>query len=217
MTDFRDFNYDDDIEGSALAEPAQEDLLGLLGELVNTLQEAPAIPFSTTARVPREYVLDLANRIARALPAALREAEALNRDADRIRSEAARQAAMITDTAQRESAAMVDREEIVHRARIKAAEILADAEGRIAKASNEANEYLQSILVRFDEHLDKIHQQTIAHREKLRSEPNPFGIPSIAEPNVAATTVAPPPASPSAITTFPVSSVNDSFYDPDDL
>lgn len=217
MTDFRDFNYDDDLEGFALSEPVQEDLLALLGELVNTLQEAPAIPFSTTARVPREYVLDLANRIARAMPAALREAEALNRDADRIRSEAARQAAMITETAQRESAAMVDREEIVHRARTKAAEIMADAEARIAKASNEANEYLQSILVRFDEHLDKIHQQTIAHREKLRNEPNPFGIPSIAEPNVAAATVAPPPATPATISTFPISVASDSFYDPDDL
>ena len=103
MTDFRDFNYDDEFEVPELQLAEPEDLMALLNELVDTLRAAPAIPFSTTARVPREYVLDLANRVARALPVALREAEALNRDADRIRSEAARHAAMITDTAQREA------------------------------------------------------------------------------------------------------------------
>lgn len=217
MTDFRDFNYDDELDVPELQLAEPEDLMALLNELVDTLRDAPAIPFSTTARVPREYVLDLANRVARALPVALREAEALNRDADRIRSEAARHAAMITDTAQREAAVMVDREEVVHRARQKAAEIMADAEARISQRSNEANEYLQQVLTRFDEQLDKMHKQAIAHREKLKNEPNPFSIPSIAEPNVAVASTLPPPSLPATSPGFVISSASDSFYDPDDL
>mgnify|MGYP003343531402 CR=1 FL=1 len=81
----------------------------------------------------------------------------------------------------------------------------------------EANEYLQQVLTRFDEQLDKMHKQAIAHREKLKNEPNPFSIPSIAEPNVAVAATLPPPSLPATSPGFVISSASDSFYDPDDL
>lgn len=223
MSKFLGFDYEDDqpiddVPTFVSASPtATFDVV--LQELFRELEGSSKIPFSSTVMIQREAVASLIDELRAALPEELRRADRVNRDRDAIIQAAEERKEQMLITARREANAMVEKQAIVERAKERARDIMADAEEKIRKRTNEANEYIQRELGKFDSYLTKMHAQTLAQREKLRNDPNPFEVEYL-EGRAPVTSFAPASIDDDIVSSAPriVESANPtSFYDPDDL
>ena len=220
MSNFLGFDYSDEGDAAPATFYASTPSRGfdsILQELYSELEGSSKIPFSSTVMIPRERVLELIDELSRALPEELRLADRTNREREAILVNARQESERLISAAKREAGLLVDRRAIVERAKERAQEIMSHAHAQVRTLTNEANEYLQSQLLKFDDHLSRLHTQTLAQREKLRSDPNPFNVEEISVPV---------PSSPREPEPFvggirPLSVapavVEDAFYDPDDL
>ena len=222
MSKFLGFDYDGEESGEEMpifenASPTasfDQVLEILLGEL----EGSSKIPFSSTVMIQREVVVGLIDELRNALPEELRRADRINRDRDAILQAAEDSKNQMLATARRESNALVEKQAIVERSKERAREIMAEAEDKIRTRTNQANEYIQRELGKYDNYLTKMHAMTLAQREKLRADPNPFDVEYL-ENRAPVTSFAAASMDDGDLSTafLAPEPLSNSFYDPDDL
>ncbi|WP_372594523.1 hypothetical protein [Actinotalea sp.] len=144
-----------------------EGLTTILVEIERAVQQARAMPMSSSVLVSRAELLDLVEQARAALPDQLGRADELLADADDVLAEARAQAEQIVAAARERAAELVSTEQVVVAARVRAEEIVAAAEATGAQLRREADDYCDRRLADFEIDLGRVVAQVQAGRAKL--------------------------------------------------
>ncbi len=130
-----------------------DDLILQLQDIIN---EAKAVPFSSgKVMVNSNEIYDILDQIQDAMPAEVRQAKNIVADRKQILSEANRESENIIRAAEERKKAMLNQNEIVRDAKAQAKEILDDAKQKSAEIKKAANVYVESIIKRTEEGIEK--------------------------------------------------------------
>jgi len=144
-----------------------EGLTGVLDAISSAVENARAMPMSSSVLVNRAELLDLVEQAREVLPTQLTRADQVLADAAEARAQAQAGADEILARARREAAALVDQEAVVIAARERAAELLAEAEETVERLQRDADDYCDRRLADFEIDLGKVLGQVQAGRAKL--------------------------------------------------
>jgi cell division septum initiation protein DivIVA len=142
------------------------DLIERIEELQVLVEEAKAVPLSSSAVINREEFLELLAQLKQEVPEEIRQARWMSRDRDELLGRARKEAERIIAEAREQRDRLLSRTEIVHAAEREAERITDDAKERSAKMRLEAEDYIDQKLAGFEILLNK----TIATVERGRAQ-----------------------------------------------
>ncbi len=144
-----------------------EGLTTILLEIERAVQQARAMPMSSSVLVSKAELLELVEQAREALPDQLGRADELLAGADEVLAQARQQAERTVAAARERAAELVSSEQVVVAARIRAEEIVAEAEATAAQLRHEADDYCDRRLADFEIDLGRVVAQVQAGRAKL--------------------------------------------------
>jgi len=142
------------------------DLIERVEELQVLVEEAKAVPLSSSAVINREEFLELLAQLKQEVPDEIRQARWMSRDRDELLGRARKEAERIIAEAREQRDRLLSRTEIVHAAEREAERITDDAKERAAKMRLEAEDYIDQKLAGFEILLNK----TVATVERGRAQ-----------------------------------------------
>jgi hypothetical protein len=146
------------------------DLIEQIEELQVLVEEAKAVPLSSSAVVNREELLELLAQLKEAVPDEIRQARWMSRDRDELLARARKEAERVIQEAAEQRDRLLSRTEIVHAAQRDAERIIDDAKERGAQIRAEAEDYVDQKLAAFEILLNKTLSTVARGREQLRGE-----------------------------------------------
>lgn len=146
------------------------DLIERIEELQVLIEEAKAVPLSSSAVVNREEVIDLLAQLKEAVPDEIRQARWMSRDRDELLARARKEAERIIQESQEQRDRLLSRTEIVHAANRDAERIIDDAKERGAQMKAEAEDYVDQKLAAFEILLNKTLSTVARGREQLQGQ-----------------------------------------------
>lgn len=144
-----------------------ESLVAILDELADVVGAARAMPMSASVLVNRAEVLDLLESAKAVLPTQISQADTLMADADAVLERARHEAGKILQKAHGRAEDLISKEAVVVQAKEQAEAIIADAHVEAGKLADEADDYCDRQLARFEEDLTAISAQVAAGRARL--------------------------------------------------
>jgi hypothetical protein len=144
-----------------------EGLIGILDALADAVENARAMPMSSSVLVSRAELLDLVDQARDVLPTQLSRANEVLAAADAARVAAQADAEAIVDAADLRAAELVEEHAITLAARDRAAQIIAEAEAEGQRLRREADDYCDRRLADFEVDLAKLTTQVQAGRARL--------------------------------------------------
>src|SRR5687767_9961556 len=156
------------------------DLIERIEELQVLVEEAKAVPLSSSAVVNREEFLDLLGQLKDEVPDEIRQARWMARDRDELLARARKEADRIAAEAREQRDRLLSRTEIVHAAQREAERINDEAKDKAAKKRAEAEDYIDQKLAAFEILLNKTLSTVAKGREQLRAERH-SSVPSAAD------------------------------------
>jgi len=142
------------------------DLIERIEELQVLIEEAKAVPLSSSAVINREEFLELLAQLKQEVPDEIRQARWMSRDRDELLGRARKEAERIIAEGREQRDRLLSRTEIVHAAEREAERITDKAKERSAKMRLEAEDYIDQKLAGFEILLSK----TIATVERGRAQ-----------------------------------------------
>jgi hypothetical protein len=143
------------------------DVQDKLEEIVRLVEDARAMPMSSSALVNRGEVLDLLAELGDLMPEQLDQADLLLADREAVVEQGRVEAARIIEQGQEEHDRLVEETEVVQAARERAARVEADAKAEAERLLAEADDYVDRKLGEFEIALDKLTAQVRRGREHL--------------------------------------------------
>jgi cell division septum initiation protein DivIVA len=153
--------------GRPEAEAAHAGLHAILDDLAVLLENARAMPMSSSVLVHRGDALALVDELRAALPEQLAHADEVLAEADAVLEDAHRQAEETLGTARARALELVQTEQVVVQAQSRAHEIVEEAERAAADLRRDADDYCDRQLAEFEVDLGKVLAQVQAGRAKL--------------------------------------------------
>lgn len=144
-----------------------EGLTGVLDALEQAVEQARAMPMSSSVLVNRAELLDLLAQARSILPGQLARADDVLADADAVLAAGRHEAEGIVEAARERAAELVGEQEVVRAAQRRAEEIVAEAEQVAAGLRRDADDYCDRRLADFEIDLGKVLAQVQAGRAKL--------------------------------------------------
>ena len=144
-----------------------EGLTGILDALAAAVEDARAMPMSSSVLVNRAELLDLVDQARDVLPTQLSRADEVLAAADAARAAAQADVDAIIDRAHAHAAELVEEHAITLQARDRAAQIVAEAEAVADGLRRDADDYCDRRLADFEVDLDKLLHQVQAGRARL--------------------------------------------------
>ncbi len=144
-----------------------EGLTTILAEIERAVQQARAMPMSSSVLVSKAELLELVEQAREALPDQLGRADELLAGADHVLAQARTQAERIVAAARERAAELVSTEKVVLAANLRAEEIVAEAEATSQLLRREADDYCDRRLADFEIDLGRVVAQVQAGRAKL--------------------------------------------------
>ena len=142
------------------------DLIERIEELQVLIEEAKAVPLSSSAVINREEFLELLAQLKQEVPDEIRQARWMSRDRDELLGRARKEAERIIAEGREQRDRLLSRTEIVHAAEREAERLTDKAKERSAKMRLEAEDYIDQKLAGFEILLSK----TIATVERGRAQ-----------------------------------------------
>lgn len=146
------------------------DLIERIEELQVLIEEAKAVPLSSSAVVNREEVLDLLAQLKETVPDEIRQARWMSRDRDELLARARKEAERIIQESQEQRDRLLSRTEIVHAANREAERIIDDSKEQGAQMKAESEDYVDQKLAAFEILLNKTLSTVARGREQLRGQ-----------------------------------------------
>ncbi len=146
------------------------DLIEHIDELQVLIEEAKAVPLSSSVVVNRDEILELLAQLKEEVPDEIRQARWMARDRDELLARARKEAERIAAEAREQRDRLLSRTEIVHAAEREAERINDDAKDKAAKMRAEAEDYIDQKLAAFEILLNKTLTTVAKGRERLRGE-----------------------------------------------
>ncbi|MGN8246075.1 hypothetical protein ACTHAM_003207 [Cellulomonas soli] len=144
-----------------------EGLTGVLDAIATVVEQARAMPMSSSVLVNRAELLDLVDQAHEVLPSQLARADEVLADADAARAAAQAEADVLLERARAQAAELVSAEAVVVAARESAEQILAEARETAQQLRRDADDYCDRRLADFEIDLGKVLSQVQAGRAKL--------------------------------------------------
>jgi cell division septum initiation protein DivIVA len=179
------------------------DLLHLIDRLEEQIGEARRLPIGTGSVIDRRKLLDLVDQLRAAVPAEVREANAVLEKKAEVLAHADEEAALRLSRADDEVARRVSESDVVKAAELRAQEIIAearrDAEGLIDQARrqaeaksaegarlaadqmDEADRYAMEMLRKLEQQLDAFMGSVRTGLDSLERKPEELAVPSLEE------------------------------------
>ncbi|HVL64492.1 MAG TPA: hypothetical protein VM573_04900 [Actinomycetota bacterium] len=151
------------------------DLIERIDELQVLIEEAKAVPLSSSVVVNRDELLELLAQLKEEVPEEIRQARWMSRDRDELLARARKEAERIVAEAREQRDRLLSRTEIVHAAEREAERITDEAKERAAKMRTEAEDYIDQKLAAFEILLNKTLATVSKGRSTLRGEAAPNG------------------------------------------
>lgn len=129
------------------------DLVELIQQLEDAVQQAKAMPLSSSVLINREELLELIERMRTELPTEIQQARHILNDREALLARAKGQAQELVARGHAEQARLAEQEEVVHRAHQEAARIVADAQDAARALRLEAEAYADGKLAELAEQL----------------------------------------------------------------
>jgi vacuolar-type H+-ATPase subunit H len=146
------------------------DLIERIEELQVLVDEAKAVPFSSSAVINRDEFLELLAQLKQGVPDEIRQARWLSRDRDEMLARARKEAERIVAEAREQRDRLLSRTEIVHAAEREFERIIDEAKEQGARIRVEAEDYIDQKLAAFEILLTKTLGTVARGREQLRGE-----------------------------------------------
>jgi cell division septum initiation protein DivIVA len=146
------------------------DLIERIDELQVMIEEAKAVPLSSSAVINRDELLELVAQLKEEVPDEIRQARWMARDRDELLARARKEADRIVAEAREQRDRLLSRTEIVHAAQREAERINDEAKDKAAKKQAEAEDYIDQKLAAFEILLNKTLATVAKGREQLRAE-----------------------------------------------
>lgn len=143
------------------------ELMRLLDELASTVEQARAMPMSSSCIVNRPHLLGLIEQIDSLLPRELREAEHLLASADQVIQDARAEAAGVLADAHAERERLVTEHEVYLAAIHAADEVREQAEGEARVMRAEVDDYVDRKLANFEVALQRTLDAVVTGRERI--------------------------------------------------
>jgi F0F1-type ATP synthase membrane subunit b/b' len=140
----------------------------LLLRLQELLENARAMPLSSSVMVNRDEFGELLQDAIDGLPEELRQARWLLKEREDVLERANREAERIIEAARVRAERMVERTEVVREARRTAEAIVEHGDRQAAQIRHEAEDYVDRKLAAFEVVLDRTMQQVQKGRERLQ-------------------------------------------------
>ena len=144
------------------------DLIERIDELQMLVEEAKAVPLSSSAVINRDEFLELLAQLKEAVPDEIRQARWMARDRDELLAKARKEAERVLADAQEQRDRLLSRTEIVHAAQREAERLTDEAKERATKIQLEAEDYIDQKLAGFEILLNKTLSTVGKGREQLR-------------------------------------------------
>jgi cell division septum initiation protein DivIVA len=151
------------------------DITARLQQLEELINEAKAMPLSSSVLVNREEIVELLEAARNELPDEIKQARWVVKDRDELMAKARRSGEAVLKKAQQERNLMLSEQEVVRAAAEEADRIIAEAREQARQIRLEAEDYVDAKLAQFEIALEKTHQelgrsigQVQRGREKLR-------------------------------------------------
>jgi hypothetical protein len=144
-----------------------EGLTGILDALAAAVEDARAMPMSSSVLVNRAELLDLVDQARDVLPTQLTRADEVLAAADAARLAAQAEADAIIAGARARAAELVEEHELTRAAQVRAQEIVAEAEDVAEGLRRDADDYCDRRLADFEIDLTRLMTQVQAGRAKL--------------------------------------------------
>jgi hypothetical protein len=146
------------------------DLIERVDELQLLVEEAKAVPLSSSAVINRDEFLELLAQLKEEVPEEVRQARWMSRDRDELLARARKEAERIVTEAQEQRDRLLSRTEIISAAHREAERIVDLGKERAAKLRIEAEDYIDQKLAAFEILLNKTTATVARGREQLRGE-----------------------------------------------
>ena len=144
------------------------DLIERIEELQVLVEEAKAVPLSSSAVINREEFLDLLAQLKDEVPDEIRQARWMAKDREELLARARKEAERIIAESREQRDRLLSRTEIVHAAQREAERITDEAKEKATKMQLEAEDYIDQKLAAFEILLDKTMKTVGKGREQLR-------------------------------------------------
>jgi hypothetical protein len=131
------------------------DVLALIDELEARLADAPLVPLSGQARVERDEIAAIVDRIRARLPVEAKDARRTLKQREELFAETRRECERMLDSGRARAARDISPTAIEHLAERQAAALLADARRNGRMLRREADEWLDEILETLEANLDR--------------------------------------------------------------
>jgi len=143
------------------------DVQDRLNELTAMVRTAKAMPMSSSCLVNRAEMLQILERMRKALPANLHDAQALLTDREAVLAAAREQAEAILERARREREQLIEQTDVLVAARVRAATVTTEARGESTRLLAEADGYVDGKLAEFEVVLGQLASQVNNGRLRL--------------------------------------------------
>ncbi len=173
MSDEEPFETFDDLEVSSSPESAA-DAEVLVRRALDLVQEARAMPLSSSVLVQRDELSDLLEEVLARIPEEIRQARWLLRERDEFLAARRREADELLEEVKAQAERMVQRTEIVRQANQAAQRIVDEAREEARRLRHEVDDYCDQKLASFEVVLDRTMKTVQAGREKLQFTPAPL-------------------------------------------
>ncbi len=164
----------DDLAEEAASSGAT-DLEVLVRRALDLVQEARAMPLSSSVLVQRDELCGLLEDALERIPEEMRQARWLLRERDEFLEGQRREADQLLEEVKAQAERMVQRTEIVRQAHQAAQRIVDDAREEARKLQHQADDYCDQKLASFEIVLDRTLRTVQAGREKLQFTASPVG------------------------------------------
>ena len=151
------------------------DLIERIDELQLLVEEAKAVPLSSSAVINSDEFLELLAQLKETVPEEVRQARWMSRDRDELLARARKEAERVVTEAQEQRDRLLSRTEIVQAAQREGERIVDEGRERAAKLRVEAEDYIDQKLAAFEILLNKTLGTVGRGREQLRGDPAPAG------------------------------------------
>lgn len=165
---FEDFGQEPASGGASDAE-------ALIRQALEMVQEARAMPLSSSVLVQRDELCALLEDALERLPEEIRQARWLLKEREEFLEAKRREADQILEEVKAQAERMVQRTEIVRQANQAAQRIVDEAREEARKLQHQAEDYCDQKLASFEIVLDRTLRTVQAGREKLQFTPAPIG------------------------------------------
>lgn len=139
-----------------------------IDSLIEEVTEAKDVPFSASAMVNKQDLLEVLERMRKEVPQEMKQAQGMMKDRKEMLERTKRETEKVVQEAREERDRLVARTEIVAAANTEADKIISEAKRRATEIRSEAEDYVDAKLANFEVVLQKTLAAVAKGRRSLR-------------------------------------------------